>query len=194
MVTKVAMVLLEGIIAIKGQKTVEAYNKIKARVMESIMVGNATKVAFVLLVTLVIIIPCFEANIGEFDNFLKAQVKEAYKFALNAYVPIPEDVTNELNLHVHSTWENSIATRRKGWQGSLLCPILVMWLMDSTIIACSESVTSKWILPFSSPFFHCSPYFLGMIEKTLTSLISTCESCHRVVATELPRSEALVPY
>ncbi|RDX70466.1 hypothetical protein CR513_50283, partial [Mucuna pruriens] len=32
--------------------------------MEGMMVGNATKVAFVLLVTLVVIIPCLEADIG----------------------------------------------------------------------------------------------------------------------------------
>ncbi|RDY05939.1 putative isoaspartyl peptidase/L-asparaginase 2, partial [Mucuna pruriens] len=54
--------------------------------MVSVMVGNATKVAFVLLVTLAVIIPCLEVGI-------------AYKIALDAYVPTPEDVTNELNLH-----------------------------------------------------------------------------------------------
>ncbi|RDX63785.1 putative isoaspartyl peptidase/L-asparaginase 2, partial [Mucuna pruriens] len=63
------------------------------------MIGNATKVAFVLLVTLVVIIPCLEAGIGEFDNFLKVQVKKAYKITLNANVSTPEDITNELNLH-----------------------------------------------------------------------------------------------
>ncbi|RDX71899.1 hypothetical protein CR513_48690, partial [Mucuna pruriens] len=78
------------------------------------MVGNATKVAFVLLVTLAVIIPYLEVGIGEFDNFPKAQAEEAYKIALDAYVSIPEDVTNELNLHVHSTWENSTTTM-KGW-------------------------------------------------------------------------------
>ncbi|RDX87568.1 hypothetical protein CR513_30946, partial [Mucuna pruriens] len=67
--------------------------------MENVMVGNATKVSFVLLVTLVVIIPCLETGIGEFDNVLKAQIEEAYKIALDAYVPTPEDVTNELNLY-----------------------------------------------------------------------------------------------
>ncbi|RDX75131.1 hypothetical protein CR513_45029, partial [Mucuna pruriens] len=63
------------------------------------MVSNATKVSFVLLVALVVIIPCLETDIGEFNNFLKAQTEEAYKIALDAYVPTLEDVTNELNLH-----------------------------------------------------------------------------------------------
>ncbi|RDX95273.1 hypothetical protein CR513_22238, partial [Mucuna pruriens] len=29
-----------------------------------------------------------------------------------------------------------IRHRRKGWQGSLLCPILVTWRIDSTVMAC----------------------------------------------------------
>ncbi|RDY07671.1 putative isoaspartyl peptidase/L-asparaginase 2, partial [Mucuna pruriens] len=53
------------------------------------IVGSAIKVAFVLLVTLVVIIPCLEAGI----------VEEAYKIALDVYVPTLEDVTNELNIH-----------------------------------------------------------------------------------------------
>ncbi|RDY04536.1 putative isoaspartyl peptidase/L-asparaginase 2, partial [Mucuna pruriens] len=67
--------------------------------MENTMVGNATEVSFVLLVTLVVIIPCFKTGIGKFDNFLKAQSEEAYKIALDTCVPTHEDVTNELNLH-----------------------------------------------------------------------------------------------
>lgn len=69
--------------------------------MERIMVGSATKVAFNLLVTFAIVIPCLEAGIAEFDDFLKAQADEAQKIALEAYVPVPEDVTDELNFHVH---------------------------------------------------------------------------------------------
>ncbi|RDX91520.1 hypothetical protein CR513_26492, partial [Mucuna pruriens] len=53
---------------------------------DNVMVINVTKVSFVLLVTLVVIIPCLKTNIGEFENFLKVQTKEAYKIALNAYV------------------------------------------------------------------------------------------------------------
>ncbi|RDX79330.1 hypothetical protein CR513_40260, partial [Mucuna pruriens] len=72
----------------------------QVRVMENVIVGNATKVSFVLLVTLITIIPCLKTGIGEFDNFLKAQTKKAYKITLNAYVPTLEDVTNKLNLHL----------------------------------------------------------------------------------------------
>ncbi|KAH1076037.1 hypothetical protein AAZX31_19G019100 [Glycine max] len=79
--------------------------------MERIMVGSATKVAFNLLVTFAIVIPCLEAGIAEFDDFLKAQADEAQKIALEAYVPVPEDVTDELNFHVHLSLENS--TRRE---------------------------------------------------------------------------------
>ncbi|RDY09730.1 hypothetical protein CR513_05855, partial [Mucuna pruriens] len=68
--------------------------------MENIMVGNATKVAFILLATLVVIIPCLETSISEFDNFLKAQAEEVYKIVVNVYVPTPEYVINELNHHL----------------------------------------------------------------------------------------------
>ncbi|RDY05881.1 hypothetical protein CR513_10227, partial [Mucuna pruriens] len=67
--------------------------------MENIMVDSATKVSLVLLVTLVVIISCLETCINEFNNFLKAQTEEAYKIALDTYVPTPKDVTNELNFH-----------------------------------------------------------------------------------------------
>ncbi|RDX66391.1 hypothetical protein CR513_54846, partial [Mucuna pruriens] len=60
--------------------------------MENVMVGNATKVYFVLLVTFVVIIPCFETGIPK--------LRKPTKIALDAYVPTLE--TNELNLHVHS--------------------------------------------------------------------------------------------
>ncbi|RDX90069.1 hypothetical protein CR513_28107, partial [Mucuna pruriens] len=85
------------------------------------MVGNATKVAFVLLITLVVIIPYLKTDIGEFDNFLKkpkprkppclnvvisefdnflkAQAKEAYTNSFDTYISTLEDVTKELNLH-----------------------------------------------------------------------------------------------
>lgn len=69
--------------------------------MERIMVGSATKVAFNLLVTFAIVIPCLEAGIAEFDDFLKAQADEAHKIALDSYVPEPHDVAHELNFHVH---------------------------------------------------------------------------------------------
>ncbi|KHN13240.1 Putative pectate lyase 3 [Glycine soja] len=75
------------------------------------MVGSATKVAFTLLATFAIVIPCLEAGIAEFDDFLKAQADEAHKIALDSYVPEPHDVAHELNFHVHMALENS--TRRE---------------------------------------------------------------------------------
>ncbi|CAJ1946933.1 unnamed protein product [Sphenostylis stenocarpa] len=77
------------------------------------MVGSVTKVAFIVLVTLAINIPCLEAGIGDFDNFLKAQSEEAHKIALESYVPTPELVTNELNYHVHLSLKN-ISRRQLG--------------------------------------------------------------------------------
>ncbi|RDY05910.1 putative pectate lyase 7, partial [Mucuna pruriens] len=107
----------------KNNQHLQQNDKIKARVMENVMVGTATKVSFALLITLVIIIPCLENGIGEFDNFLKNQTEEAYKIALDAYVSTPKDVTNELNLYHRKTAQ---------LQGDK-----VAWRMDSTVMACS---------------------------------------------------------
>lgn len=67
------------------------------------MVGSATKVTLILLVTLAIAIPCLEAvaDFASFDEFLKAKADEAQKINLASYVPQPEDVTDEINFHVH---------------------------------------------------------------------------------------------
>ena len=65
------------------------------------MAGSAAKVTFILLVTFAITIPCHEAGIAEFDNFLKEQAKEAHEVALKSYVPNPEQVAVDLNVHVH---------------------------------------------------------------------------------------------
>ncbi|CAJ1946921.1 unnamed protein product [Sphenostylis stenocarpa] len=85
--------------------------------MTGIVVRRAAKVAFTLLVTLAITIPCLEAGIGELDEFLKTQAEEAHKIALESYVPTPQFVTNELNYHVHLSMENS--TRRELMQGKV---------------------------------------------------------------------------
>lgn len=76
------------------------------------MVGSATKVTLILLVTLAIAIPCLEAvaDFASFDEFLKAEADKAQKINLASYVPQPEDVTDEINFHVHLAIENS--TRR----------------------------------------------------------------------------------
>ncbi|KAJ1386887.1 Pectin lyase fold/virulence factor [Sesbania bispinosa] len=82
------------------------------------MVGSATKVTFILLVTFAITIPCLEAGIAAFDDFLKSQAEEAHKLALASYVPSPEDITDELNLHVHlalnSTRRELRSKRKRG--------------------------------------------------------------------------------
>ncbi|RDX82459.1 putative isoaspartyl peptidase/L-asparaginase 2, partial [Mucuna pruriens] len=79
----------------KNSQGLQQNNKIKARVMKTIMVGNATKVSFILLVTLAIIIPCLKTGIS-------------YKISLDVYVPTLEDVTNEFNLY-HSYKEKGMA-------------------------------------------------------------------------------------
>ncbi|XP_061355861.1 pectate lyase-like [Gastrolobium bilobum] len=82
--------------------------------MGKIMVGSASKVTFIFLVTLAITIPCLEAGIAEFDDFLKVQAEKAHRLALASYVPIPEEVTEDLNLHVHLALdETSNNTRRE---------------------------------------------------------------------------------
>lgn len=61
----------------------------------------ASKVTFVLLAVFAIIVPCLEAGIAEFDDYLKAQEEIAREIAFKSYVPNPENITTELNMHVH---------------------------------------------------------------------------------------------
>lgn len=65
------------------------------------MAGSASKVTFIFLVAFAITIPCLEAGIAEFDDFLKAQADEAHEIALRSYEPDPINVTAEFNIHVH---------------------------------------------------------------------------------------------
>ncbi|RDY02639.1 hypothetical protein CR513_13873, partial [Mucuna pruriens] len=67
--------------------------------MESVMVGNATKVSFVLWSLWLLSFHALR---------LALMIEEAYKIALDAYVLTPKDVTNELNLH-HSSKEEEMA-------------------------------------------------------------------------------------
>ncbi|XP_020232757.1 pectate lyase [Cajanus cajan] len=104
--------------------------------MGRIMVGSANKVALILLATFAII-PCLEAGIGEFDDFLKAQAAEAEKRALESYIPSPIDVTDELNFHVHLALNNATLKRRELRQrktGDEACeatnPIDTCWRCD----------------------------------------------------------------
>ncbi|XP_027358994.1 pectate lyase-like [Abrus precatorius] len=104
--------------------------------MEKIMVKSATKVAFIFLVTLAITIPCLEAGIGEFDDYLKVQSEEARQRALESYVPDPEAVTQELNFHVHLYAANSTLRRelRQKPKNNKVCeatnPIDTCWRCD----------------------------------------------------------------
>ncbi|RDY11344.1 putative isoaspartyl peptidase/L-asparaginase 2, partial [Mucuna pruriens] len=146
--------------------------KTRPQVMDVIM---ATKVAMLRKP------PCLEPVIGEFDNFLKAQVEEAYKISLNAYVSTLEDVTSELNLH-HSYKEEGMAR----------------------LIAVSNSDDVTYGFNCNSMFRDCATEDgfteLGITKKILTSLAPTHESrqkgaVHKSEAAkiELPRSEALMP-
>lgn len=65
------------------------------------MAGSAARVALLVMAALAITIPCLEANIGEFDNYLRQKAKQARRAALEAYEPNPLNVTSELNKHVH---------------------------------------------------------------------------------------------
>lgn len=69
--------------------------------MGKIMVESSAMIAFILLVIVTITIPCTEAGIAEFDDFLKNQSDEAHKLVLDSYVPIPEEIADDLNLHVN---------------------------------------------------------------------------------------------
>lgn len=74
----------------------------------------ASKVTFVLLAVFAIIVPCLEAGIAEFDDYLKAQEEIAREIAFKSYVPNPENITTELNMHVHIAMEEyTNSTRRE---------------------------------------------------------------------------------
>ncbi|TKY65215.1 Pectate lyase [Spatholobus suberectus] len=82
------------------------------------MAGGASKVTFIFLAAFAITIPCLEAGIAEFDDYLKAQADEAREIALESYVPDPVNITADLNMHVHSALgeaikEQSNSTRRE---------------------------------------------------------------------------------
>ncbi|AES77377.1 pectate lyase, putative [Medicago truncatula] len=68
------------------------------------MAAIAMKISFILLV-LAITIPCLEGRIGEFDDYLKAQAEMARQIAFKSYVPNPENITTEINIHVHLAME-----------------------------------------------------------------------------------------
>ncbi|RDX66051.1 hypothetical protein CR513_55228, partial [Mucuna pruriens] len=82
------------------------------------MAGGASKVTFIFLIAFAITIPCLRGGIAEFDDFLKEQADEAHEIALESYVPDPENISAELNVHVHMALgealvEESNITRRE---------------------------------------------------------------------------------
>ncbi|CAJ2665622.1 unnamed protein product [Trifolium pratense] len=76
--------------------------------MGKIMAQSSTKVLFILLVTFAITIPCLEAGIAKYDDFLKAEAEEAHKIALETYIPIHEHHSphGHHHPHVHSHLKN----------------------------------------------------------------------------------------
>lgn len=71
------------------------------------MAGFGSKIAFIFLV-FAITIPCLEAGIAEFDDYLKEQAHLAHEIALKSYVPNPENITSDLNLHVHKAMQEAM--------------------------------------------------------------------------------------
>lgn len=69
--------------------------------MGKIMAVSAARVSLLLMAALAITIPCLEANIGEFDEYLREKAKQARRAALEAFEPNPLNVTSEINKHVH---------------------------------------------------------------------------------------------
>ncbi|XP_054803862.1 pectate lyase-like [Prosopis cineraria] len=70
--------------------------------MGKIMTESAARVTLLLMATLAITVPCLvDANIGDFDDYLREKAKQARRVALEAYEPNPLKVTSELNMHVH---------------------------------------------------------------------------------------------
>ncbi|KAL4311938.1 hypothetical protein GQ457_01G016590 [Hibiscus cannabinus] len=60
-----------------------------------------TKLMPVLLFSFATLIPRLWADIAEFDDFWKQREEEAWKLALAAYEPLPENITNHLNYNVN---------------------------------------------------------------------------------------------
>lgn len=67
-----------------------------------IMGESTAKVMIFLMATLAITASCLvNANIGEYDDYLREKAKEARRLAVEAYEPNPLNVTSEFNMHVH---------------------------------------------------------------------------------------------
>ncbi|XP_022635261.1 pectate lyase-like [Vigna radiata var. radiata] len=62
------------------------------------MAGSSCKVAFI-LVAFAITIPCLEAGIAAFDEFLQEKAVEAHEIAIKSYVPDPTNATTHQDIH-----------------------------------------------------------------------------------------------
>ncbi|XP_041004880.1 pectate lyase-like [Juglans microcarpa x Juglans regia] len=71
-----------------------------------------TKLRLVFFVSLAVLIPSLQANIGEFDEFWQKREVEAKKASLEAYQPNPEMVTEQFNSKVNDALEGTNSSRR----------------------------------------------------------------------------------
>ncbi|KAF7802943.1 pectate lyase-like [Senna tora] len=101
------------------------------------MARNVAIVTLMFMVVLAITFPCLEANIGEFDDYLREKAKQARRAALEAYEPNPLNVTSELNMHVHLSTDKVKNTKgrdlgEKKYKGPCLAtnPIDSCWRCD----------------------------------------------------------------
>ncbi|KAB2032925.1 hypothetical protein ES319_D05G412500v1 [Gossypium barbadense] len=72
---------------------------------------EVTKLRVVFLCSFFTLIPKLWANIAEFDDFWKQREDEAWKIALTAYEPSPENVTSHLNYHVNKVLEKPMSNQ-----------------------------------------------------------------------------------
>ncbi|KAH1063212.1 hypothetical protein J1N35_028199 [Gossypium stocksii] len=72
---------------------------------------EVTKLRVVFLFSFFTLIPKLWANIAEFDDFWKQREEEAWKIALTAYEPSPENVTSHLNYHVNKVLEKTMSNQ-----------------------------------------------------------------------------------
>ncbi|KAJ7974448.1 Pectate lyase [Quillaja saponaria] len=93
------------------------------------------KPSVIFLIVFAVTIPCLQAGIAEYDDFLKQQADEAHKVALASYTPEPLNVTGEFNEHVQKVLQGKTLTRRnlRKYNGPCMAtnPIDRCWRCDS---------------------------------------------------------------
>ncbi|GLT36134.1 hypothetical protein SLA2020_105360 [Shorea laevis] len=73
-------------------------------------VAKLSTVFLIFFFNIATLIPSLRADIGEFDEVWQKRAEEAWKNALQAYNPHPEEVTSSLNNHVNKAIEASTNT------------------------------------------------------------------------------------